>query len=163
MPSIIIIYDSETGNTEKTANLVAEGIRENKEIECIVKKVDDFSIEELLKADGVVIGSPTYYGGMSAKIKELIDKSVKYHTKLEGKVGAAFATSGGTATGVETTILSILQALIVHGMIVQGNPHDKHYGLAVVGSPDGKEKELCKDFGIRVANLVMLLAKAKSE
>jgi len=161
MPSLLVIYDSRSGNTEKAAALVAEGAREVAGIECILKRIDDVLLDDLLRADGLIIGSPTYYGSMSGKIKELLDKSVDLHGRLEGKVGAAFTSSGGTATGAETTILSILQALLIHGMIIQGTPHAQHYGLAVVGAPDGKEKDLCRKFGTRIAKLVVRIAGAE--
>lgn len=162
MVMMLVVYDSRTGNTEKAALLVAEGIRGVKNIDCAVKKVDDVTLDDLLRADGIIIGSPTYYGGMSAKIKALIDESVKIHGKLEGKVGAAFTTSGGTATGAETTLMSIVQALLIHGMIVKGNPEDKHYGLAIVGAPESEEdKELCREFGFAVANLTLKISGNK--
>ena len=163
MTRVLIIYDSKTGNTEKTAVLVAEGVKTVEGVECILKKVDDVDVNELLEADGIIIGSPTYYGTMSGKIKTLLDESVKFHGKLEGKVGAAFTSSGGTASGAETTILSILQGLLIHGMIVQGTPHGQHYGLAVVGAPDGREKELCKKFGARIAKLTARIAGTKQK
>lgn len=155
MPKILVIYDSETGNTEKSAKLFAKGARKVKGLEVKVKKVDKVSLNDLKDADGIAIGSPTYYGEMSWRIKRLIDKSVKIHGELEGKVGTAFTTSGGIATGAETTLLSILQAMLVHGMIVQGDSNDKHYGLAIVGEPKSKdEKELCIDKGKKFAELV---------
>lgn len=162
MVMMLVVYDSRTGNTEKAALLVAEGIRRVKNVDCKVKKVGDVTLDDLLRADGIVVGSPTYYGGMSAKIKALIDESVKIHGKLEGKVGAAFTTSGGTATGAETTLMSIVQALLIHGMIVKGNPEDKHYGLAIVGAPESEEdKELCREFGFAVANLTLKISGNK--
>jgi len=94
---------------------------------------------------------------MSAKLKALIDKSVKIHGKLEGKVGAAFTSSGGTACGAETTLLSILQAMLIHGMIIQGRPNDKHYGVAAVESPNKKEIKLCNELGKRTASLIKKL------
>ncbi|MEM1515755.1 MAG: NAD(P)H-dependent oxidoreductase [Candidatus Bathyarchaeia archaeon] len=156
MVNILIVYDSRTGNTEKAAHLVAEGVRSVGSMNCIVKRVNETTLDDLLGADGIIIGSPTYYGLMSANIKALLDKSVEIHGKLEGKVGAAFTTSGGTATGAETTLLSIIEAMLIHGMIVQGDPGDKHYGLAIVGAPESDEdKELCRDFGRRVAKLTL--------
>ena len=70
---------------------------------------------------------------MSAKLKAFIDESIKVHTTLRGKVGGAFTSSGGIASGAETTLLSIVQAMLIHGMIVQGRADDKHYGVAVTG------------------------------
>jgi len=157
MAKILVVYDSKTGNTEKMAFAIADGAKQISNIKVVVKKVDKTSLEDLERADGIVMGSPTYYGQMSAKLKALIDNSVKIHGKLEGKVGAAFASSGGTATGAETTILSILQAMLIHGMIVQGRANDKHYGAAAVGSPRKKGIESCQELGKRVANLVKIL------
>jgi NAD(P)H dehydrogenase (quinone) len=158
MPSVLVVYDSQSGNTEKAAVLVAEGAKQIKEIDCVLKRVDEVSLDDLSKADGIIIGSPTYYGTMSAKIKALLDKSVELHGKLQGKVGAAFTSSGGTATGAETTILSILQGLLIHGMIVQGTPHAQHYGLAVVGAPKEKDNDMCIEFGARIAKLTVKIA-----
>lgn len=157
MIKILVVYDSKTGNTEKMAFAVAEGVKQTSGVDVVVKKVDKTSLEDLLRADGIIMGSPTYYGQMSAKLKALIDKSVEIHGKLEGKVGAAFTSSAGTATGAETTLLSILQAMLIHGMIVQGRSDSKHYGAAAVESPDEKELETCKELGKRVADLVLKL------
>lgn len=158
MPELLIVYDSETGNTEKMANAIAEGAKEVEGIKVIIKRVDETSLDDLLNADGIIVGSPTYYGLMSAKIKKLFDESVKLHGKLDGKVGAAFTSSGGIATGAETTILSILQALLVHGMIVQGRSKFKHYGAAGVSVPDEKEIKDCRNLGARTAQLVLRLS-----
>jgi NAD(P)H dehydrogenase (quinone) len=157
MVKILVVYDSKTGNTKKMALAVAEGATQIRGVKAETKKVDETSIEDMLSADGIIMGSPTYYGQMSARLKALIDESVKVHGKLEGKVGAAFTSAGGTATGAETTLLSILQAMLVHGMIVQGRASNKHYGAAAVGSPNKKELEFCKALGKRVANLVKKL------
>ena len=159
MVKILVVYDSSTGNTEKMAFAVAEGAKQVNEVEVVVKRVDQTSLDDLLNADGIIMGSPTYYGQMTAKLKALIDESVEIHGKLEGKVGAAFTSSGGTATGAETTLLSILEAMLIHGMIVQGKAHNKHYGAAAVGSPNEKEIESCKELGKRVAKLTLKLNK----
>jgi NAD(P)H dehydrogenase (quinone) len=157
MTKILVVYDSRSGNTEKMALAVAEGAKEVKRVDAIVKKASQTSVEDLISADGIIMGSPTYYGLMSGKLKTLIDESVKVHGKLEGKVGAAFTSSGGVASGAETTLLSILQAMLVHGMIVQGRSDDKHYGAAAVGLPKEKDIASCRSLGKRVASLVMKL------
>lgn len=157
MVKILVVYDSKTGNTEKMAFAVAKGAKQVKGVKVIMKRVEQTSVEDFLGVDGIVMGSPTYYGQMSAKLKALIDESVKIHGKLEGKVGAAFASAGGTATGAETTILSILEAMLVHGMIVQGRSDDKHYGAAAVSSPNEKELDQCRELGKRVATLAKKL------
>jgi len=157
MAKILIVYDSKTGNTDKMASAVAEGVKQVKGVEVVVTKVGKTSLDDLCDSDGIIMGSPTYYGEMSGKLKSFIDKSVKIHGKLKGKVGAAFTSSGGTASGAETTLLSMLQAMLVHGMILQGRADHKHYGAAAVGSPSGKDIEDCKELGKRVANLIVKL------
>lgn len=157
MAKILVVYDSKTGHTEKMAFAVAEGTKQVKGIDVAVKKASETINEDLLNADGIIVGSPTYYGQMSAKVKKLFDKSVKIHGELEGKVGGAFTSSGGIASGAETTLLSILQAMLIHGMIIQGNAKTQHYGAASVGSPRDKDIKICRALGKRVANLVTKL------
>lgn len=154
MLKALIIYDSKTGNTEKMALLVAEGVREAEGVECIVKRVEDATLEDLIQAQGIIVGSPTYYGCMSGKLKEFFDKSVEIHGQLDRKIGAAFTSSGGTASGAETTVISILEAMLIHGMIVQGDPSGKHYGMAAVEAPRGKDEKFCRRIGRRTAELM---------
>jgi len=154
---VLIVYDSKTGNTEKMAFAVAEGVKEVGSIDVVMKRVDETANEDLLKADGIIVGSPTYYGQMSSKIKAMFDESVKIHGKLQGKVGAAFTSSGGVASGAETTIVSVLEAMLVHGMVIQGRAHAQHYGAAAVGEPKEGETERCRELGNMVASLVLKL------
>jgi NAD(P)H dehydrogenase (quinone) len=155
---VLIVYDSRTGNTEKMAFAVLKGVEKVQGVAGEVKKVDDVELSDLVSADGIVFGSPTYYGDMSAKLKAVFDESFKVHGKLKGKVGGAFTSSGGTACGAETTLLAIIHAMLVHGMVVQGRPDNKHYGPAALEAPDDEAKEFCMELGSRVATLVMKLS-----
>jgi len=157
MVKVLVVYDSRTGNTEKMALAVAEGARRVPGTKVVVKPVDKAKNVDLLDADAVVLGSPTYYGDMSGKMKEFIDGSVKIHGKLVGKVGGAFTSSGGTACGAETTLLSMLHALLIHGMVVQGRHDDKHYGATAVESPKKNEIDYCAALGKRIASLASRL------
>ena len=157
MPKILIIYFSKTGNTEKMAEIIYEGAISEKDIEVEVKKVEDINVDELLKADGIIIGSPTYYGTMSWEIKKLFDESVKFHGGLDGKVGAAFTSSGNIAGGNETTIMDIIKAMLIHGMIVYGDPVKDHYGPVAITVPDDRTRNGCIRLGQRVASLVKKL------
>ncbi|MBL7132421.1 MAG: NAD(P)H-dependent oxidoreductase [Candidatus Omnitrophica bacterium] len=140
------------------AQLITEGVRKEK-IETTLKKVQELKAEDLLDFDGVIIGSPIYYGGMASQIKELFDKTVKFHGSLDGKVGGAFSSSANIGGGNETTILGILNAMLIHGMIIQGDPSGDHYGPVAIDSPDSKATKQCVRFGRRMAKLVKKLAK----
>ncbi len=155
---ILVVYDSKTGNTETMAHAFAKGAQSaGKEVEVTVKQVDQAKVAELVTADGIIMGSPAYYGQMSGKLKQFIDASFDIHEKLIGKVGAAFTSAGGTATGAETTLLSILLAMLVHGMIVQGNAEDKHYGVAVKGKPKADDLNMCFKRGAKMVELIRKL------
>jgi len=158
VPRVLVVYDSKTGNTERMALAVAEGARRVEGVEVTVKRVGEASVDDLVGADGIIVGSPTYYGQMSARVKDLFDRSVEVHGRLRGKVGAAFTSSGGTASGAETTLLSIIQAMLIHGMIIQGRSRHKHYGAAAVGAPDAGELTTCRELGERTARLVLRLS-----
>ena len=153
MAKVLVIYYSRSGTTEKMAKIIADNIHKEG-IEAEAKKVSEVKVDDLLKYDGIVIGSPTYYGTMSAEIKKLIDESVRFHGKLEGKVGGAFSSSANVAGGNETTILDILNALLIHGFIIAGDPKGDHYGPVAVGSVDERANKECVRFGQRFARLV---------
>jgi NAD(P)H dehydrogenase (quinone) len=156
MAKILIVYDSKTGHTEKMALAVAKGA-EKTGATVTVKKATQTTPEDLLSADGIIMGSPVYFGQMTAKLKQVIDDSVKVFRKLDGKVGGAFASSGGLASGGETTLLSIVEAMLVHGMIVQGRSEDKHYGVSVEGEPKPEDLADCETLGSRIAVLTKKL------
>ena len=157
MAKIGVIYYSRTGHTEKMAQFVLEGVKKEK-IEVGIKKVEDTKIEDLLEWDGIIVGSPVYYGIVAAPIKDLFDQSVKYHGRLEGKVGGAFASSANIGGGNETTVLSILQMMLIHGMIVKGTSEGDHYGPVSIEEPDKRVESQCKALGERVAKLVKRLS-----
>ncbi|MDD5347441.1 MAG: NAD(P)H-dependent oxidoreductase [Candidatus Omnitrophica bacterium] len=157
MAKVIVIYYSQTGNTKKMAELIGEGVKKEG-VDVAVKDVADVSAKELLEYDGIIAGSPTYYGTMAFQLKKLFDESVRFHGKLDGKVGAAFASSANTAGGNETTVLDILNAMLIHGMILQGDPQGDHYGPVALGSPDARATKECQRRGARVAALVKKIA-----
>ncbi len=136
---------------------VAEGVKKAGGVDVVVKKGAETTNEDLVNADGIIVGSPTYYGQMSGKIKTMFDNSVAIHGKLEGKIGGAFTSSGGIASGAETTLLSILEAMLVHGMITQGRARSEHYGATSVGKPKERDEERCRELGERIAGLVKKL------
>ncbi len=157
MPKVLIVYYSRTGNTEKMARCVAEGAKIDG-VDVELKKVEDTKAEDLLDADGIIVGSPVYYGLMSAEIKQLFDQSVKFHGRLTGKVGGAFASSANIGGGNETTVMGILQMMLIHGMIVPGTADGDHYGPVAIGAPDERSTPQCSALGQRVAELVNKLA-----
>ena len=96
---------------------------------------------------------------MAAELKKIFDDYVGVRKKMENKVGAAFATSGDPSGGKETTMISIIQCLLIYGMVVVGDPLSAtgHYGVACIGAPDEKIAENARRLGKRVADLCLKL------
>jgi len=157
MAKVIVIYYSRSGHVRNMAELISESIKKEN-VAVTLKNVKDVAVDELLNYDGIVIGSPTYYGSMASEIKKLLDDSVKLHGKLDGKIGAAFSSSANIAGGTETAILDILNAMLIHGMIIQGDPQGAHYGPVAINEPDDRANIQCVNLGGRVARLVKRLA-----
>ena len=158
MVRILVVYDSRTGNTKAMAESVFEGVKKTG-VDAELKRVEETSLKDLEEADGIILGSPTHFGTMSEKMKELINRSVEIRGKLEDKVGACFTSSAHYAGGNETTLISFIQAMLIHGMIVVGDPMKVggHYGVVSIGKPDEKNLEACKELGKRVVELVKKL------
>jgi NAD(P)H dehydrogenase (quinone) len=156
---VLVVYYSRSGNTKRLAEEVAAGVREVAQVTCLVKPVTDVTKEDFLASGGIIAGSPVYFGSMAAPLKEMFDKFVVVRKDMGDKVGAAFATSGDQSGGKETTLMSIIQVLLIYGMIIVGDPLDAtgHYGVACTGSPDEKTAANARKLGKRVAALVKQL------
>ena len=157
MAKAIVIYYSRTGNTKEMAEIIARAMNEaDLQTEC--KSVNNIEAHDLLNYDAIVIGSPTYYGHMAGTIKQLFDDSVALHGKLDGKVGAAFTSSANIAGGNETTIIGIIEVMLIAGCVVQGDPQGDHYGPVSIGKPDDRVKRQCIRRGRRIAELTKKLS-----
>lgn len=158
MPNALVIYYTRGGNTRKMAEIIGEAISAGN-VTAEVRDVKDVITEDLLGYDAIVVGSPTYYGSMAAEIKKLFDDSVRFHGKLDGKVGAAFTSSRQIGGGNETTIRDILNGMMIHGMIVQGDWQGDHYGPVAIDKPDERAVQECQRAGARIARLLHCLGE----
>ena len=157
MARVLIVYHSRAGSTAGMAEYVAEGAREVRGAEVEVRKVADVDPKALVDYDAIICGSPTYYGLMAAEMKQFFDRSVAIHGQLEGKVGGAFTSSANLAGGNETAILSMLQAMLIHGMVVRGTSQRDHYGPVALGKADERAIGECRKLGRNVASLAVRL------
>lgn len=135
MKRVLVIYYSRTGNTEKMAKMIAERLSQ-KGVSVDLLTVDKVDIDSLPQYNGYIIGSPNYFGTMAAEVKKFIDESVKYYRKIEGKLVAAFTSTGMIGGGGETVCLDILKAFLIHGCICLGFTRLGHYGPVSIGKPD---------------------------
>ena len=153
--NVLVLYFSKGGNTRRLAAAIADGARSVDGTTVVLKNTDEVSKEDFLAADGLIAGSPVYFGSPAAPLKAVFDEFVGIRRKMQNKVGAAFATAGDPTGGKETTMLAILQAFLIYGMVIVGDPLSAtgHYGTACVGAPDVKAIDNGAKLGRRVAEM----------
>jgi len=157
---VLVLYYSKGGNTRRLAEAVAEGAGQVDGVQVLLRHTDEVSREDFVQSMAVIAGSPVYFGSMAAPLKKVLDDYVGVRRRMENKIGAAFATSGDPTGGKETTLMSILQALLIYGMVIVGDPLSAtgHYGVACVGAPDSGTIENAKKMGRRVSELAKLIS-----
>jgi len=106
MVKLLVLYDSQTDNTKKMAEAVADGARSVPSVEAELKYYA--RPEELADADAIIFGSPTYYHEITLPIKQMLEEAARAKVKLQGKIGAAFGSYGWSGEAPEQ-ILEILK------------------------------------------------------
>ena len=70
---VLVAYHSLSGNTERMAEAVVDGVKSVTGTEVLLKRVGKVTADDLFSADAVVIGSPVYWSNMSGEVKTFID------------------------------------------------------------------------------------------
>ena len=136
LPRVLVAYYSLTGNTEQMARGVAEGIGRVQGVVVVVKQVGEVSKQDLEMADGIVLGSPTYYANIPGKMKVVIDDwPWKMKVDFTDKIGGAFSTGGGQVGGKEHVVTSLLLFMLSNRMIVAGPLYRNEKTGSVWGEP----------------------------
>lgn len=155
---VLIVYYSMTGNTEKMARAVAQGVRAVSGAMPTVRRSDAVTASDLAGADAIVLGSPTYWGNIAGPMKEFIDDwSFKYKVSLVGKIGGSFASGGGETGGKEHVIHSLDLAMLNGGMILVG-PIERGLGAAgvtAVSPVDTAALVACRALGRHVSDVAL--------
>jgi len=118
---VLVAYHSLTGNTEKMAEGVVEGVKRRPGVAVSLRKVDEVTKQDLESADGIILGGPAYYGTLPGKMKVVIDDwSWKMKVDFTDKVGGAFSTGGGQVGGKEFVVVSLVMFMLNNRMVVAG-------------------------------------------
>jgi NAD(P)H dehydrogenase (quinone) len=171
MGKLLVLYDSQTGNTREMATHVAQGTEEVPDMEIRLRSVREATVEDIFWCDGMAVGSPTYLGLMSWRMKRFWDEATgKVWGKTDGKIACVFSSSGGWGGGAELTCLSLHVMLINFGYLVFGIPDyvgeafTLHYGAVTAGEPKSEEEiAACKRLGKRLAQWVAVLVDGRTE
>lgn len=124
MATIHVIYHSDTGNTRKLAELVAEGAKavEGADVKLVMASQIDY--DAAAKADGLAIGSPDYFSYVAGQVKTIFDK-VLNDDRFQGKPFVGFGTHGGGAKVlgvIETLAKAVKFNQVARGVLTQGAP-----------------------------------------
>ena len=169
--TVLVTYHSASGNTEKMAQGVAEGVKVVSDTTVVLKRVGDVTGNDLLSSDAIIVGSPVYFGNMSGEVKTFLDNwTLKFDVfrdrKMRNKVGGAFATGGSASNGKEVTILTLLGAMLINQMIVVSGGGG--FGASATTGPDSPgvdEKEMAeaRDLGKRVAEIAAVVKRGSGK
>jgi len=105
--SILILYHSQTGNTERMAENVAKGAGSIKNVEAVLKRASEATLKDLLECDGLAIGSPEYFGYMAGMIKDYFDRTyedARGRKEIFKKPYVVFISAGNDGTGALNSI-----------------------------------------------------------
>jgi NAD(P)H dehydrogenase (quinone) len=161
---ILVLYDSQTGNVEQMARLVAEGAGEIQGVEVRLRKIEGdgeskATPEDVVWADGVAVGTPTNSGLISWRMKKFWNDDMSpLWMKIDGKIGCAFSSAGGWGGGMELACQSVLVVLMNFGFLVFGvtdyvsRDMTLHYGAVSAKAPDDEPgRAACRRLGRRLA------------
>ena len=200
---ILIVYYSMYGHVFQLARAVEEGARAVSGVEVILRRAAEFdevirktadieiiagvrelqadipvcTLDDLREADGILFGSPTRYGNMTAQMKQLIDSTASLWLagEMEGKPAGVFTSTASTHGGQETTLLTMMVPLIHLGMLIVGVPYSTDgmihtearggtpYGASTIAgargelTPKPEDLDIARVLGARVAEITKKL------
>jgi NAD(P)H dehydrogenase (quinone) len=202
---ILVVYYSLYGHVRQLALAVAEGVASVPGVELVLRRVQEFAdierevipqskhaleiweqhrevpvctLDDLKAADGILFGTPTRFGNMTAQMKRLFDSAAPLWLEgaLEGKPGGVFVSTATTHGGQETTPLTMMVPLLHLGMLIVGVPYStpgllhtegrggSPYAPSTVAGPrnelvpTSEDLEIARALGKRVAEIAQKLS-----
>jgi len=205
---VLVVFHTVYGHVQALANAVAQGVEEVPGVELVLRRAREFpdtvhhleqekghayevyqglqsipecTVDDLREADGVLFGSPTRYGNMTAELKALFDSTAQLWLDgaMEGKPAGVFTSTASTHGGQETTLITMIIPLLHLGMLIVGVPYSvpgmthtearggTPYGASTIAGPKGELHPMEQDLAIakaqgkRLAEITVAL-RAKS-
>lgn len=140
---LLIIYHTQTGNTERLAQAVLMGAQEMDDVEVRFLRAFDADLEDLLWADGLLIGTPENFGYMSGAVKDFLDRTYyPAQGKVDGMPYSIFVSCGNDGSGAIFNIERIAKGYpfksVIEPIICKGEVTDAAL-------------EQCKEMGMTMA------------
>ena len=107
MGRILIIYHSQTGNTQKMAESVARGSESINNVRVVLKRASEATLKDLMECDGLALGSPEYFGYMAGIIKDFFDRTyneARGRKEVFKKPYVVFISAGNDGSGALSSI-----------------------------------------------------------
>ena len=163
--SILIVYDPKGPAIGTLAEAAAAGIASSGSNQAVSKSIFQATTQDLLEADGLLLGSPNW-SGLTGSLKSWLDEQGDLWEEggLAGKPGAAFTSGWGRHSGLEMTLLQLIHWMLACGMVVVGLPWSdamrtsgSYYGATAVGGVTDQDLAQARELGARVANVAAKL------
>ncbi len=130
MSHLLIIYHSQTGNTERMSHSVLEGAEEIDDVDIRYKNALDANLDDLLWSNGLLIGTPENFGYMSGAVKDFFDRTYyPAQDKFTNKPYSIFVSCENDGTGAIFNIQRIAKGYplkqVIEPIICKGDVTDE--------------------------------------
>jgi len=144
MKKVLIVYHSQSGNTEAMAKAVSEGAL-GAGATVVLKRAVDANVEDMMNCDIVAIGTPSYFGYMAGMVKDFFDRVwASIRDKVGNKPYVVFGSKGGGGA----------QAIDSVERICDGLKLSKAFeGILATRKPTEEVMAECRELGKRIARL----------
>jgi multimeric flavodoxin WrbA len=131
MTKILIIYHSQSGNTEMLARAVEQGVMKTENVQAVLKRASNITAQDVKDCNAIVLCSPEYFGYMAGAIKDFFDRTyeeLKDDTTIYNKSYCVVISAGNDGAGALNHIERICkgycfkkaqQPIICKGQITQ--------------------------------------------
>ena len=144
MAKLLIVYHSQSGNTEAMATAIAEGAS-SAGATVVLKTAADTTGEDLLNCDVVATGTPNYFSYMAGAMKDFFDRAwPTIRGKVANKPFVAFCSSGGGGRQALDSVERICNSIGLSKVLE---------GIIATGKPSAKVFDDCKELGKKLAQL----------
>ena len=164
-PIVLVLYDAKGRSIESMARAVAEGVEASVVASPSLKTIEEASRDDLLAADGLILGSPNW-SGITGSFKQWLDDQgdLWEELALAGRPGAAFTTGTGRHSGLETTLRQLIHWMMACGMVIVGLPWSErmrtsgsYYGATAAGTVTEDDLAQARELGARLAGITARL------
>lgn len=143
MKTLLIVYHTGGVKTAQMAGAVERGARAEQGVRVVMKRCADAGPEDVLGADGLILGTPENFGYMSGMMKDFLER-IFYacEGKVNGRPWALFVGAGQDGTGAVASVERIVAGLRL-----------KKIGEPIVVVKDLKPEQLaaCEELGAALA------------